>query len=151
MRETDVDRRLVTMKRISLCVVGVALTICGFASAEDVTGSDKLLCAGVEAMYCDSSGECEFGHPLTWNMPEFLEIHLDEKMLRTTPAAPRLRESPIVNLQRNDGQIFLQGVENARAYSIVVDEVTGVATIAIATNGITISVFAACTPLAAGE
>ena len=27
------------------------------ASAEDLTGADKILCAGVQATYCDTSGD----------------------------------------------------------------------------------------------
>jgi len=132
-------------------VTTILVAVCGAAQAEDVTGAEKILCAGVEAIVCDTSGECEFGHPWSWNMPEFLEIHLDEKILRTTPGAPRLRETPILTLQRADGQIFLQGVENGRAFSFVVDEVSGVASIAIAADELTISVFAACTPMSTGE
>lgn len=121
------------------------------ATAEDLTGAEKILCAGVQATYCDTSGSCEIGMPWTWNMPHFVEIHLDEQMMRTTEAAPRPRQTPIRTMERADGEIYVQGIENGRAFSIVIDEVSGVASIAIAADGLTVSVFGACTPLPESE
>jgi hypothetical protein len=121
------------------------------SAVEDLTGAEKILCAGVQATYCDTSGECETGMPWLWNMPNFLEIHLDEQMMRTTEASHRPRQTPIRTIERSEGEIYLQGVENGRAFSIVIDEITGVAAIAIAADGLTVSVFASCTPIAAGE
>lgn len=134
--------------RITTAAVAVA-AIAGacVVAAEDLTGADKILCAGVQATYCDTSGDCEIGMPWTWNMPHFLEIHLDEGIVRTTPSAPRARQTPIRTLERESGEIYLQGVENGRAFSFVIDEVTGIASIAIAADGLTVSVFAACTPI----
>jgi hypothetical protein len=120
-------------------------------AVEDLTDAEKLLCAGVQATYCDTSGECEIGMPWLWNMPNFIEIHLDDRLMRTTEAAHRPRQTPIRTLERSDGEIYLQGVENGRAFSIVIDELTGVASIAIAADGLTVSVFASCTPLATTE
>lgn len=128
-------------------VVAFGLVIASAASAEDLTGADKILCAGVQATYCDTSGTCEIGMPWTWNMPHFIEIHLDDGMMQTTGAAPRPRQTPIRTLERADGEIYVQGMENGRAFSFVIDEVTGVASIAIAADGLTVSVFGACTPL----
>lgn len=129
----------------------VIFGLCGGAMAEDLTGADKFLCAGVQATYCDTSGECETGMPWLWNMPQFVEIHLGEKVVRTTTAVERQRQTPIRTLERADGEIYLQGVENGRAFSFVIDEVSGVASIAIAADGLTISVFGVCTPIRAAE
>ena len=129
----------------------VLLLMATTGAAEDLRGAEKILCAGVQATYCDTDGDCEIGMPWNWGMPQFVEIHLDEKMLRTTPAAERLRQTPIRTLERESGEIYLQGVENGRAFSFVIDEVSGVASIAIAAHGLTISVFGACTPLPTGE
>lgn len=129
----------------------VFLAVAGGAMAEDLTGADKILCAGVQATYCDTTGECEIGMPWLWNMPEFVEIDFEAKMVSTTQAVERIRRTPIRTLERANGEIYLQGVENARAFSFVIDEASGVASIAIAADGMTISVFAACTPIPAGH
>jgi hypothetical protein len=131
-------------------VVGLVATVAGIAHAEDVTGADKILCAGVQATYCDTSGDCEIGMPWLWNMPQFIELHLDENRLSTTAAAPRPRQTAIRTLERADGEIYVQGVENGRAFSFVIDEISGIASIAIAADGLTVSVFGSCTPLPGG-
>jgi hypothetical protein len=136
--------------RLLLCVI-VLLGVSGGATAEDLTGADRILCAGVQATYCDTSGACEVGMPWQWNMPEFVEIDFEAKTVSTTRAVERFRQTPIRTLERGNGEIYLQGVENARAFSFVIDEASGVASIAIAADGMTISVFAACTPVRAGQ
>lgn len=127
--------------------ISVVLFTCGSAMAENLTGADKILCAGIQATYCDTSGACEIGMPWQWNMPEFVEIDFEAKIVSTTAAAERPRRTPIRTLERGNGEIYLQGVENARAFSFVIDEASGFASIAIAADGMTISVFGACTPV----
>ena len=136
--------------RLLLCVV-VLVGVSGVATAEELTGADKILCAGVQATYCDISGECEVGMPWLWNMPEFVEIDFEAKTVSTTQAVERIRVTPIRTLERATGESYLQGVENARAVSFDIDEASGVASNAIAADGMTISVFAACTPVPAGR
>lgn len=133
-----------------LAIVAVAL-VSATGGAEDLVGADTILCAGVQATYCDTNGECEIGMPWKWGMPHFVEIHLGELIIRTTQAAERQRQTRIRTLERENGEIYLQGVENGRAFSFVIDEASGVASIAIAADGLTVSVFGACTPMPAGD
>ena len=51
-------------------------------------------------------------------------------------------------MERAEGLIVLQGAEAGRAFSFVITESTGDASVAVARNGMTIGVFASCTPLA---
>ena len=76
------------------------------------------------------------------------EVDLKDKKLSTTKASGENRSTPIRNLVREDGKIFLQGVELGRAFSFVIDEKSGMLSVAVAREGITVSVFGACTPLA---
>jgi hypothetical protein len=139
------------MKTRILIGISIVLFTSAGAMAENLTGAEKILCAGIQATYCDTSGACEVGMPWQWNMPEFVEIDLEAKIVSTTQAAERIRQTPIRTLERGNGEIYLQGVENARAFSFVIDEATGVASIAIAADGMTISVFGACTPVQTGR
>jgi len=139
------------MKTRFLIGISIVLFTSGGAMAENLTGAENILCAGIQATYCDTSGACEVGMPWQWNMPDFVEIDLEAKIVSTTQAAERLRQTPIRTLERVNGEIYLQGVENGRAFSFVIDEATGVASIAIAADGMTISVFGACTPISSGQ
>ena len=61
------------------------------------------------------------------------------------------RSTPIKNLERDNGKIVLQGFEKGRAFSFLITEKTGMASIAIAREGLAVSVFGACTPLPTTE
>ena len=115
--------------------------------ADELTGADAILCSAVAATQCSADGECSSGPPWNWKIPQFLEIDLKKNVIRTTQASGENRSTPIKNTERSDGKIFLQGVEQGRAFSFVISEQTGMASAAIAADGITVTVFAACTTL----
>mgnify|MGYP006893475193 CR=1 FL=1 len=79
-------------------------------------------------------------------MPSFIQVDLKKKLLSTPAASAEQRRSPLTHLVREAGQIIVQGTENGRALSMVIDEETGQVSMAIALDGITINVFGACTP-----
>jgi hypothetical protein len=87
------------------------------------------------------------GTPFDIDIPQFVEVDLKRKLLSTTKASGENRTTVILNLKRNDGYIFMQGVQSERAFSMVLREPTGFVSIAIAMEGITIGVFGSCTPL----
>ena len=117
------------------------------AMADNLTGADRLLCGSSQVTRCYALGNCETGPPWEWNMPSFIQIDL-KKMTMSTPASSvEQRRSPIAKLERNEGQILLQGTENGRAFSMSIAEKTGLTSMAIALDGMTISAFGACTPL----
>jgi hypothetical protein len=117
------------------------------AIADDISDADRILCSSVEATVCVLDGDCEIGAPWFWGIPQFIEIDLEAKQLSTTAASGESRTTSINNLLREDGRIFLQGVENGRAFSIVLNEQTGMLSAAVAREEVTVSVFGACTPL----
>ena len=67
------------------------------------------------------------------------------KTVSTTKASGQNRSSPIANVSRFGGRIFLQGIENDRAFSFIIEEDSGVLTATVAHDGLSISVFGACT------
>ena len=126
-----------------VAALAVAAPIC----ADELQGANSLLCSAVEATVCDADGECASGPSWDWNIPQFIEIDLKKGVIATTKASGEDRTTPIRNQERSDGRIILQGFEMGRAFSFVINEKSGIASVAIATNELTISVFAACTPL----
>jgi hypothetical protein len=109
------------------------------AQADDLTGADRFVCAALVVVACWDDGECEEGMPAELNVPQFIEIDLKAKRLSTTKASGENRTSPIAQLQ---------GHEAGRAFSFVIAEETGRASVAVATDGRNVSVFGACTPVA---
>jgi len=115
--------------------------------ADDLTGADAFLCSAVQATQCKADGECTSGPPWNWQFPQFLEIDLKKGLMATTQASGDNRSTPILSSERTEGRILLQGRQLGRAFSMVVTEQTGVASVAIAAEGMTVTVFAACTPM----
>lgn len=131
--------------------IALALAFTAFpARADDLTGVNRFLCAAVQATRCTEE-DCLIAAPWEWNIPEFIQVDLDAKTLSTTKASGSLRKTPIKHIERDNGLIFLQGVEGGRAFSFVITQQTGFASVAVAREGITLGVFSTCTPLAAAR
>jgi len=118
--------------------------------ADDVSDAERLLCASIEATRCSLDG-CTTDDPAAWNIPQFIEIDFANKRLQTTAASGENRATPITNLVREDGHIFIQGIEGGRAFSFVIHEASGELNSAVASSSSATVVFAACTPLPAGN
>ena len=116
--------------------------------ADDLTGSSRFLCVPVQATVCVEDGECAVDLPWNLNIPQFIEVDLEAKWLSTTTASGQNRATPIEHLSRGSGTIVFHGFEMGRAFSWVISEGTGRVTAAVATDGIAVAVFGACTPLA---
>ena len=117
------------------------------AQADNLTGTKRFLCASTQVTRCYARGDCESGPPWKWDMPSFIQVDLDKKTLSTPAASLEQRRSPITHLERDAGQIVLQSTENGRAFSMVIVEESGLASMAVTLVGITVSTFGACTPV----
>ena len=134
------------MSRPGKLLVFALLLASTAAWADDVTGSNKILCTAIQATRCSVDEDCWNAPPWEWNIPQFIEIDFTEKRLATTAASGQNRSTSFKNLERNEGIIYLQGVEGGRAFSFVIVEATGSLSVAVATEGGTTSVLGACTP-----
>jgi len=143
---------MMSNEKVSFSVLAVAFVLAwSSVLADDLTGADKLLCTPAQATRCLAEGDCEIGPPWNWNIPQFIEVDLGQKMLKTTKASGENRVTPIKNLERDSGKIFLQGIESGRAFSLVIDEETGFLSAAVAADGVATAIFGACTPLAVSK
>jgi hypothetical protein len=116
------------------------------AGADSLRGSDVLLCSASEVSLCAPASTCEVALPSELGIPQFVVVDLKRRLMATTAASGEDRSTAIRNLVREDGHIYLQGVEMGRAFSMVLREESGDATISIAADGLTLGVFGACTP-----
>ena len=132
------------LSKFALSMVAVLATTTA-AQADDVSDSDRMLCSVSKLMLCTEDGECYPVSVLDSDVPQFLIVDLKKKELTTTKASAENRSSDIANVVRENGRTFLQGIENNRAFSILIEDDLGQFTAAIARDGITHSVFGACT------
>ena len=138
------------MRRRWAVAIGVAAALAAPAAlADDLTGATRLLCTAVQATRCVETGDCAIDLPWNLNVPQFIEVDLTTKRLGTTPASGENRSTIADTVRREKGMIVLQGFENKRAFSIVIDEPSGMMSAAVAADGQAVAVFGACTPMAA--
>jgi len=136
----------------TLVLAGALVLVGGTAArADDLTAQQRFLCTASQVTLCYSDGDCDKGSAWDFDVPQFIEVDLQQKKLSTTKASGQSRTTPILNLQRDAGQIVLQGYENKRAFSFLIDEKTGWMTVAVARRDIAVTVFGACTPKTSGE
>ena len=133
--------------RIAIAAFAVAAAFPAISAADDLTGQDKLLCTAVDVTRCMETGSCTSELPWNLNIPQFMEIDLKAKTFSTTKASGENRATAIRTLLREEGLLVLQGFEAGRAFSFVIHEASGMASVAVARDGLTVSIFGACTPM----
>ncbi len=127
---------------LALCI---GVTAPGFAGAADFDGSRKLLCAPTDAVQCEGAGECDRAEVEDLNIPKFLTIDFKNKELRGRVEGTASEEvTKIQNVEKLDNQTVLQGIQNGRGWSIVIDAVSGDMSAAIAGDDISFVLFGVC-------
>ena len=139
------------LRFIVVATASVLLLAGANVRADDLTGEKKFICSVTSAVICWDDGTCDTGTPVELNLPQFIELDLNEKRLSTTKASGLNRSTPIASIQRDGDTIILQGFENGRAFSYVIDEKTGESSATITAIGRNVSAFGACTPAAASR
>ena len=134
-------------KRVLGLVLAAAASLSPAAFADNLTGQNRILCTAVEVTRCVESGTCSSELPWNLNIPQFIEIDLTAKTFATTKASGENRATAIRNQIREEGLLVLQGFEAGRAFSFVIHEESGMASVAVARDGLTVSIFGACTPM----
>ncbi len=133
--------------RLLTIILGLGLAAPGFAAASDFDGSHNLLCAPTDAMQCEGAGECNRKEVELLNMAKFLYVDFKAKRIRGTIEGITSEEtSSIQNLQKLEGVTLVQGAENGRGWSLVVDKGTGDMTLAIAGDDVAFVLFGVCQP-----
>ena len=126
-------------------VASVGLLASGAALADNIEGADRLLCAPVQIKICVEEAECYPAHASELGVPDFVIVDLKNKKMQTTKSSGPMRSTAFSSVSRSGGQIFLQGVENGRAFSFVINELTGSLTVAVSRDGVAVAAFGACT------
>jgi hypothetical protein len=139
------------MKPFTFSFVGCAGALCAaalfgcatLARASGFDGSQDLLCAPSDVAQCDASANCERVSVSDVDLPPFLRIQFGKKRLASLATPERVTQ--IENIRKVDGLTILQGAENGRAWSIVIDQESGRMSGSIADSDGAFAVFGACT------
>jgi hypothetical protein len=114
------------------------------ARGADFDGSRNLVCAPSDVVECDTAARCERESPAEIDLPNFVHVQFAKKRLVGTSGDERT--TAIQNLQNVNGLTILQGAENGRAWSVVIDQASGRMSGSIADSEGAFSIFGACLP-----
>ena len=125
-------------------VVALLVAPLGVSLATDFDGSEKLRCVPTDASECSGAGECKRVTVEEINIPRWITVDFKKKKLSGTDSDSEQEATAIENVRAADGQTILQGAENGRAWSIVIDQMTGDMTAAIAGDETGFVLFGVC-------
>jgi hypothetical protein len=131
------------MKRLAIAVAGTLIG--GLVQADNLDGVDEMICAPSQVQICIENDTCYSATPADLGIPEFVIINMKKKMISTTRSSGLNRSTPFSSVNKSGGLIYLQGNEGERLFSFIIDVATGKMTVAVARDGISVSVFGACT------
>jgi len=131
------------MKKLAIAIAGILTG--GLAQADNLEGVDTMICAASQVNICLENDTCYSATPAQLGVPDFVVIDTGKKTISTTKASNENRSTSFTSIEKNDGLIYLQGIEGQRAFSFVIDEATGRMTVSVARDGLSVSVFGACT------
>ena len=132
------------MGRVTAFAVVLVVAPLGVSLASDFDGSEKLRCVPTDATECDGAGECERVTVEEINIPKWITVNFKKKQLSGTDSDGEDETTAIENVRAGDGNTILQGAENGRAWSMVIDQMSGDMTAAIAGDETGFVLFGVC-------
>lgn len=136
--------------RLSALALGLGMTttlVSGGASAAGFDGTANLICAAIDVVGCVDGSSCVEGRARTFELPGFMFVDFEKKLIRATGESGHKEVSPIKNFEQTEKQVILQGVENHRGWSAAIDRQTGRMTVTSAGSDVSFMIFGACTAL----
>jgi hypothetical protein len=128
-----------------LLAVCLILIVPCFAGAAGFDGSSRLLCAPTDAIQCVGAGECERAKVEELNLPRFLTIDFKAKTMTGKVEGEEGEKTTLIQtVEKLESQTVLQGIQNGRGWSIVIDAVSGDLSAAIAGDDLSFVIFGVC-------
>jgi hypothetical protein len=119
------------------------LAVHGFGSAlaADFDGSKGLLCANVQAVECVAgAAACIRATPFDLGVPTFIRLDFEGQRI----VGP-YRSTPVRLMEKNTGQILLQGSELDFGWTVALNTVTGEVSSMLMDREVVIALFGYCT------
>lgn len=117
--------RSLTLVLLATCGAGLAAA----AGAEAFDGSAPLACDLVHAAQCDAAAACREVTLAQIDLPPEFHVDFEGRRLSSPDEA---RTSPIAVVQMLEAALLLQGHQNGRGWTMLIDRVTGHLSVSVA-------------------
>jgi hypothetical protein len=134
------------MGKYTALLVALLLAPLGAAFAADFDGSKTLRCVPTDASECTGAGECERVTVEEINIPKWIYVDFGKKEFSGKDSDGEQETTAIESVRTADGRTILQGAENGRAWSIVIDQASGDMSATVAANATGFVLFGVCQP-----
>ena len=128
-------------RRIALASTA-ALGLSGAVRAESLDAAQPLVCALAEASECDGVARCADVAVADIDLPSAVRVDFAGKQLLSEDGA---RTSPIATVETLDAVVVLQGHQNGRGWTMVIERATGHLSAAVADAEGSFALAGACT------
>ena len=130
-------------------VASAALWTCtavGPAAAGDYDGSKPLICAALQAISCQSNGQCKQGTVDSLNLPQFFWIDGSAKTIAEKGPDGQIRTGPFQTSTQSATHLIVQGTTDHLGWTATISKVSGKLTFTVTDGASAQIVFGACTP-----
>jgi len=115
--------------KLFFLMVGAAALLSASASAEGLDASQPLTCDLAQVAQCDGSAQCM---PVTFeqiDLPPVIRVDFAESQINSEDGQ---RRSPIASVETRDAVLLLQGHQDGRGWTLVIERATGALSAALA-------------------
>jgi hypothetical protein len=108
-----------------------------------------MICSVDDVADCGEDASCTRGNASDVNLPALARVDVKgKKIAAASGSMPSGGEAvPIHSVQREDGNLVLQGGQAGRGWTMVISETSGKSTFAVADEGFALLAFGACTAI----
>ena len=105
-----------------------------------------MVCATLEVLECEPGVRCEEETVDNVDAPQFLQIFVSDKTVVGTRPSGAPVNAKIELVRHAEQQLFLQGVEKTRGWSMAINEAKGNMSLVVHDDASSYVIFGACTP-----
>ncbi len=130
----------------AICAAHMILAAAAAPALAAPLDTDKpFICATLTTVECVPGEDCLSGPPSSINAPRFIHLDVAKKEASAERPSGEVVSSTFDVVEAGDAQVVLQGLQNGRAWSLVVDRHSKAMTFTAAMNDAAFVVFGACT------
>lgn len=130
-----------------ICSLISSYALADTSLADTFDGSKNLICSSIDVVACIDGPICTQGSAATFELPQFMLIDFKKKVVRSTDSDGGKETSPIMNMDKTEKQLVLQGIENHQGWTATIDRVSGKLAISVAGTDVSYMILGACTTL----
>lgn len=132
-------------KLIGNILIVLSFLVLAHPAIAELDTSSSLLCSVINAAEYSLEDGCFEGTAETFDLPQFIRIDFQNNIISEVGENARQRKSRISNFKRIDNSLIMQGIENGRSWSVIVDRGTGKMSATASEARVGFVVFGACT------